>query len=520
MRRVMCVWCPLWPIQRLRSAGSGGSGPMVIFAEGRRGFQVTVCSPEAAEWGIRVGMPLGEAQSLLPVSSHKTSRPPRRNEVQREKSPALPVLKRADPAADRSRLQELALYCQIYSPLVGIEEAPSPESLWLDISGSEVLFGGERGLAEKLRDDLARQGIQVRIAVADAWGAAWGISHYGESDISLVPPGQQTNWLSPLPIAALRIAPSVKQSLQSLDVMTIGQLLRIPRASLPSRFGKELVRRIDHALGLAPELLQAERLAEPVSEEWLFEEPVSDRQTLDHVCEVLLERLLTRLVARRAGLRELACHWLGTVTEPTRLRLLRPTTEKRHLTELLRLQNERRVFMSGVHGVRMEVVEVGLPPLRQATLFGDDAGEEHPQALAELVDRLSMRLGRQAVLCPRLIPDPQPEFAFESIPWLDAPPSTEKETIGIASHLRCRPLRLLRSPQPLVVQQFSAEGLPTRVQRATVILASGPERIEVGWWRGLDVKRDYYRLSLANGAILWAFVDRDTGDWFLHGLFV
>ena len=168
----------------------------------------------------------------------------------------------------------------------------------------------------------------------------------------------------------------------------------------------------------------------------------------------------------------------------------------------------------------MEVVEVGLPPLRQATLFGDDAGEEHPQALAELVDRLSMRLGRQAVLCPRLIPDPQPEFAFESIPWLDAPPSTEKETIGIASHLRCRPLRLLRSPQPLVVQQFSAEGLPTRVQRATVILASGPERIEVGWWRGLDVKRDYYRLSLANGAILWAFVDRDTGDWFLHGLFV
>ncbi len=526
MRRVMCVWCPLWPIQRLRSAGmkhrSGSEDPgaMVIFAEGRRGFQVTVCSPEASEWGIRAGMPLGEAQSLLPVSSRKTSRPPRRSGVHGEKPSSLPVLKRADPAADRSRLQELAHHCQIYSPLVGIEEAPSPESLWLDISGSEVLFGGERGLAEKLRDDLARQGIQVRVAVADAWGAAWGISHYGETEISLVPPGQQTNWLSSLPIAALRITSSVKQSLQSLDVMTIGQLLRIPRASLPSRFGKELVRRIDQALGLAPELLQAERLAEPVFEEWLFEEPVSDRQTLDQICEVLLERLLTRLVASRAGLRELACHWLGTVTEPTRLRLLRPTTEKRHLTELLRLQNQQRVFMSGVQGVRMEVVEVGLPPLRQATLFGDDTGDEHPQALAELVDRLSMRLGRQAVLRPRLIPDPQPEFAFESVPWLDSPASTEKEAIGIASHLRCRPLRLLRSPQPLVVQQFSTEGLPIRIQRSTVIRASGPERIEVGWWRGLDVKRDYYRLSLANGAILWAFVDRDTGDWFLHGLFV
>jgi protein ImuB len=520
MRRVMCVWCPLWPIQRLRSAGMKDLAPLVIFAEGRRGLQVNLCSPEAADWGIRAGMPLGEAQSLLPVSTSKPPRTTRRNGAQRGIPPALPVLKRADPAADRSRLQELALHCQIYSPLVGLEEAPSPESLWLDISGSEVLFGGEQGLAEKLQDDLAQQGIQARVAVADSWGAAWGVSHYGEADISLVPSGQQTNWLSSLPIAALRISPSIKQSLQSLDVTTIGQLLRIPRASLPSRFGKELVRRIDHALGLAPELLQAERLAEPVFEEWLFEEPVSDRQTLDHVCEVLLERLLTRLLASRAGLREFACHWLGTLTEPTLLRLLRPTTEKRHLTELLRLQNERRVFMSGVHGVRMEVVEVGLPPLRQATLFGDDAGDEHPQALAELVDRLSMRLGRQAVLRPRLIPDPQPEFAFESVPWLDTPASVEKETVGVASHLRCRPLRLFRSPQPLVVQQFSSEGVPTRVQRSTVILVSGPERIEVGWWRGLDVKRDYYRLSLANGAILWAFVDRDTGAWFLHGLFV
>ena len=268
MRRVMCVWSPLWPIQRLRSAGlksSDGSGapcargvrgeetraqqvatsaqqttsvvrgspdlaqrpaeglpsesigkqklpestehpPMVIFAEGRRGFQVTVCSHEASKWGIRVGMPLGEAQSLLPVSSAKTPRPPRRNGAQRGKPPALPVLKRADPAADRSRLQELALHCQTYSPLVGIEEALSPESLWLDISGSEVLFGGERGLAEKLQDDLAQQGVQVRVAVADSWGAAWGVSHYGEADISLVPPGQQTDWLSPLSIAALRRA--------------------------------------------------------------------------------------------------------------------------------------------------------------------------------------------------------------------------------------------------------------------------------------------------------------------------
>lgn len=467
-------------------------------------------------------MPLGEVRSLLPASISARSAFPssRQNGTNRIKSPAVPVLKRSDPLADRLRLQSLALHCQCYSPLAGLEEAPAPESLWLDISGSEALFGGERGLAESLQTDLARQGIQVRVAIADSWGAAWGISHYGDADVSLVPTGRQANWLGSLPVAALRISETVRQSLQMLDITTIDQLMRLPRASLPSRFGKELVQRLDQALGLAPEILVPERLAEPIIAEWPFEEPVTDRQTLDRVCEKLLERVLAVLEERRAGLQELACHWLGTMTEPSLLRLVRPTTQKRHLFDLLRLQNERRVFTSGVQGVRMEVVEIGLPPIRQATLFGDETDDKHPRALAELVDRLGIRLGRQAVLRPQVTPDPQPEFACASIPWLDERASAETEAIASVSRLRCRPLRLFPSPRPLSVQEVSTEGLPSRVNRSSVVCASGPERIEAGWWRGPDTKRDYYRLDLANGVTLWAFIDRDTGDWFLHGLFV
>ena len=581
----MCVWCPLWPVQRLRSEelsllkngdsrqpnpgiqvndrkeppfpqavkkpvyeGSStshfspttglpsgelhGGGkplfherPIVLFAEGRRGLQVVVCSPEAASWGIRAGMPLGEVQSLLPLTAAITpgrspSKFSRRNRIQRAESAVPPILKRADPVADRLRLQSLALHCHRYSPLAGLEDRPTPESIWLDISGSEVLFGGERGLAEAVRADLAQQGIQVRVAIADSWGAAWGVSHYGEAGISLVPAGEQAEWLKPLPIAALRIPEPVKQSLQTLDVVTIGQLIRLPRASLPSRFGKELVRRLDQALGVIPELLSAERPVEPLIAEWPFEEPVTDRQVLDHVCEILLERLLKQVEERRAGLQELVCHWLGTTTEPTLLHLLRPTTQKRHLLDLLRLQNEQRIFTSGVHGVRMQVVEIGLPPVRQATLFGEEMDDRHPQALAELVDRLSMRLGRQRVLRPQRVPDPQPEFACKAIPWGTEPASTEGEMTIPVSQLRCRPLRLYLSPRPLLVDGFSDNGLPCRVNRSTVVRATGPERIETGWWRGPDTKRDYYRLDLANGATLWAFVDRDIGLWFLHGLFM
>ena len=505
----MCVWCPLWPIQRLLSEQPELKGqPLILFTESRRHLQVTACSPEAVQHGINVGMPLGEARSLLPAISSRRQRQPARKAI----------FQRNDPAADRARLQALALHCQRYSPLVGLEDKPAPESLWLDISGCEALFGDEQGLTEALRTDLAQQGIHVRIAIADTWGAAWGVSHFADPGITLVPIAGQTKALAPLAVAALRLPGSVVDSLRSLEVSTVGQIMQLPRASLPSRFGKELVRRLDQALGLAPELLTAERLAEPLSTEWRFEEPVMDRQTVVHVCEVLLERLLTILDARRAGLREFVCYWLGTVTESTSLRLLRPTTERRHLLDLVRLQCERRVFTSGIHGVRMEVVEMGMPVVRQTMLFADETHDQHPQALCELVERLSSHLGSAAVLRTRLEPDPLPECSSLYVPWLNEH-SIASGTQLVHSRLRCRPLRLLRVPRSLCIEQYSRDGLPTRIERSSVVRVSGPERIEAGWWRGVDAKRDYYRLDLSNGASLWAFCDRISGCWFLHGLF-
>jgi protein ImuB len=47
----------------------------------------------------------------------------------------------------------------------------------------------------------------------------------------------------------------------------------------------------------------------------------------------------------------------------------------------------------------------------------------------------------------------------------------------------------------------------------------GPERIETGWWRGADVRRDYYVVTTQAGNRFWLFRRRDDGRWFLHGCF-
>jgi len=47
----------------------------------------------------------------------------------------------------------------------------------------------------------------------------------------------------------------------------------------------------------------------------------------------------------------------------------------------------------------------------------------------------------------------------------------------------------------------------------------GPERIEAGWWRGQDVRRDYYVVATQLGNRFWLFRWPADGRWFLHGSF-
>jgi protein ImuB len=50
-------------------------------------------------------------------------------------------------------------------------------------------------------------------------------------------------------------------------------------------------------------------------------------------------------------------------------------------------------------------------------------------------------------------------------------------------------------------------------------LSPGPERIEQGWWDGMDISRDYYPACNPAGSRLWLFQDRRDRQWYLHGVF-
>jgi protein ImuB len=106
-------------------------------------------------------MPLAEATALAAYAS----------------APAL-HLEVADPLADRLALEELAGWCQRFSPTVGLEEAEEPQSLLLDVTGLGPLVGGEQTLARTVVAEFGKRGLTARVAIADTLSAAWALAHF------------------------------------------------------------------------------------------------------------------------------------------------------------------------------------------------------------------------------------------------------------------------------------------------------------------------------------------------------
>ncbi len=525
--------------------------------------RVVACSHQAASLGVAVGMPLAEAAALVGMAQQKPAARGfaggQEEELQIAKcklqiancptkpqaassTAHSPLSTPHSPQADREALEALAERCRRFSPIVGLEQSAMPESLLLDVTGLAHLFGGEASLGEKIVGDFARRGLTVRVAIADTIGAAWAAAHFDSSfcdsafsiqhsSFTLVPPGQAAAALRPLPIEALRLPGKIVDLLHQLGVTRIGQLEALPRREFPSRFGPELLRRMDQAAGRVAEPVPA---CEPPPEfraDWSPEHPTARRETIEAALEQLVRRVAKLLARRGHGAVRLECR-LDCVSggmapvDPLEvsLGLFEPSASARHLFGLVQVQFERLRLPGPVAAIRVTAAATAPLRYRQQGLFPDGEGSprRHGQHLASLVDRLSNRLGPQSVVGARLGCDAQPELAWRSHPLVDGSRRRVRRKTT-ASGLPPRPLRLLRRPIALAATSIMPEGPPLRFhlrgREHQVAHTWGPERIETGWWRGRAVGRDYYRIETTTGRRFWLFRRLRDGRWFMHGMF-
>jgi protein ImuB len=438
-------------------------------------------------------MPLAEARSLAPIH-----------------------FEQHDPLADQTALLKLAELCEQFSPIVGMEP---PDNLCLDVTGIGSLFGGEEALARQVMQAFQQQGLVIQLALADTLGAAWGMAHFGKEFPQIVPPGESAKALAGLPIAALRLTEEVKL-LSELGIDRIGQLLPVPRDALVSRFGPQLLRRLDQALGLMSEIIVSHRPPPDIVAETELEFSTANRQAVDILLSQLIDRVAKILAERQQGAIQLQCQLLCEVSEPVTIviGLFRASAHAQHLRELTRLHLERITLPAPVTAVKLSVLTAARLQTWQQELF-DASQREGRRQVGLLIDRLSNRLGREAVLKALPQSEAQPEFAYRYEPLAGALPRKTKPPRWKALP---RPLRLEREPIALEVLSVVPDGPPFQFQfhgSQRVAKAWGPERIQTGWWRGRYIQRDYYRVETESGQRFWLFRRLSDGQWFLHGVF-
>jgi protein ImuB len=518
-QRILSLWLDRLSTDRIAQQWRDAriaSFPLVVFGK-RRNLDLLVAVDVAAErLGLCAGLALAQARAMHPMLT------------------AVPE----DRPADARLLAALADWCQRYTPLIA---ADAPDGILLDISGCAHLFGSEANLRDDLLARVRSFGFSARAAIAANIGAAWAATHF--DDAASTPGGGERELLAPLPLAALRLPHETVAALERLGLQRIGDLLDLPRAPLVARFGRDLLRQLDRALGREDEPLTPRRPIAPYSAEKSFPEPITREEDVLAAIARLAARLEHALAARGDGARSLELALFRTdgavkrIIAGTSRPLRKPAAIRALFVERLAALADEIDPGFGFDLARLSVVIAEPCPDEQIGLAeGEDKVE-----LDRLVDRLSARLGRTRVARLMAQDSHIPELAAHALSaqTLSAQMTARAELgwdafrrFRLEAGLSARPLRLLARPEPIAdLLALVPDGPPVRFRWRRVwhevIAAEGPERIAGPWWNqeaGTGA-RDYFQVEDKAGLRFWLFraglyrdIAHSTPRWFLHGM--
>jgi len=531
-QRILSLWFPYLAAERILRQRLGRSWrsrppehpspchpPLVISHRDSNAQRISALDERAEALHLKPGMGIADARAM---------------------HPSIDIVE-ADPEADRRLLEGLADWCDRYTPLVALDGI---DGLFLDVTGCTHLFGGERAMLDDILSRFFQQGFDVRAGLAATPGAAWAAARFCGDRI--VVSGEEETLLAPLPLAALRIAPETRASLESVGLRTAGAVLAAPRAPLARRFGASLLLRLDQALGRLDESVSPRLPVAPLSVERHLAEPIMQTDDIEQLVGRLATALKADLERRGEGARALALFLFRVDGAVSRIAVgtSRPLREPRLIR---RLFHERLTALEqtidagfGFDLVRLCVLSVAAFDMQQGDLAGEVADDEADIAL--FADRVRARLGDGAVLKPVPVESHLPERAVAIVPFSETPRRTTppkrpgRTQAPMTIFPPERPIRLFRAPEPIEVPATEMpEGPPLRFRwrRALyrVTRAEGPERIAAEWWRqapgdAASSTRDYFRIEDADGRRYWLYrqglyggVSQVPPRWFLHGVF-
>lgn len=381
------------------------------------------------------------------------------------------------PGLPATTLAPLAAWACQFTPKVALEP---PDALLLEVEGSLRYFGSPDALLAALERGCTELGFGASLAAApSARAALWRARGGGLA-------------LAQLPLEVLRVDTAF---FAAIGISTLGELLALPRDGLAERCGPGLVDQLDQALGRLPEAREFFLPPERFSASLELPAEVDHAEALLFAARRLLVQLSGLLAARQAGVRAFTFTLVhrDRSKSAVEVQLASAARDAERFSALLREKLVTLTLAQPVEAIALDADD--FTPLGGGSrgLFGDRAAEA--EQWAELVERLQARLGRDAVYGVTPFPDHRPEYAWRRV-----------EPGDWDAHDFVQP-----GPRPAWLL-----AAPRHIAQTEVALLAGPERIACGWWDGDETRRDYFVAELGR-SVAWVY--REEGAWYIHGLF-
>ena len=468
---IACLYVPLFPLAaRLRSEPELKDELVAVCEGNGSAARIVAATRKARRAGVEAGMTLPQARARVPKL----------------------VARGRDRECERASQEALLEVAEMFSPRV---EDEGEGVVYLDLEGHPALApltltlsprggrgkneGGEtqgpplpagegRGEGALARDILRaaeKALLPARVGVAASKLAARIAAGLPDTP-TVVPEGEETRFLSPLPLEKLAPALEIAATLDRWGLHSIGDFAKLPEGEVASRLGEAGRELHATARGIDPRPLEPYLPPPSFTEGMDLEWPLASLEPFLFVAHAALERLVRRLESQA-----LACTRLEVAIkldpdghDVRAIALPAPTRDVKTLLTLIRLELEARPPGAPVAGFTFSA-HPDSPRRAQLSLFGPAALS--PDRLATTIARLAALLGANRVGSPRAIDGHRPE-RFTDTGYAPPPPP----------HTRLAP----REGRGLLGVRVLRPALPSKSSSRALVSLSRRERAGV---RGL-----------------------------------
>ncbi len=302
----------------VRAAPELRAQPLAVLEGAPPLVRVGAVNEAARQAGVEVGMTRLQAEALAGLAVRRRAA--------------------AQEAAAHAALRDGA---HAFSPRV---EPLARDTVLLDVSGLERLFGPPPRLARELARHAAALGLEANVALAANREAAVHAA-CGFSGVTVIPPGEEAQRLGPLPVEVLFRVPSpesrgagrnaqldtrnaVLSTFDAWGVHTLRALAALPSVAVAERLGQRGVAWQKLARGEGSQVLVAAEPPLRFEEALALEHPVDQIEPLAFLLARLLAQLCARLAARALATNELRLTLELEAIEPLRDRVIESLQSK------------------------------------------------------------------------------------------------------------------------------------------------------------------------------------------------